>query len=173
MNKEEFLIFRLNYTIDQKLSVHKSGVGSSSGRAKYHISKTKQGLTYEKEIEMLRARNEILEKTMKSIKDCANEIFDQKHELVWFAKNRCRLPNHEKSKRLESSEEYSDEINKLRSKDCDYFHGINCGVLATSRLFKDITDLTSSHEKDAPRVLEDHDEKIKRAKQCFPNLTVE
>lgn len=52
-----------------------------------------------------------------------------------------RYPNHEASKRLESSEEHREELEKLRSADGDYYHGFHSGVLATANMFKDHADI--------------------------------
>ncbi len=118
---------------------------------------------------------------MSSIKTCADEHFDKHYDLVWFAMNRCRYPNHEKSKELENSKEYSAEIEKLRGGNCDYFHGVNCGAFATSRLFKEIADVASfaldKTENDEARRTEEStvviEQKVQDAKKSFPNLELE
>ena len=99
---------------------------------------------------------------------------------MWFAKNRCRFPNHEKSKQLETSEDHREDIQKLRGKDSDYHYGMNCGVLAISRLFKEISDLSHVVDADDENIIDRHEdmmqghrEKVKGAKECFPNLTVD
>ena len=52
-----------------------------------------------------------------------------------------RYPNHEASQRIEQTEEYKQEIQKLRGDDGDYFHGFNSGVLAATRLFNEKADI--------------------------------
>jgi len=144
------------------------------------VSLAKKSPSLEQEVATLRAKNKVLETALLSIKNCATEHFDKKHDLVWFAKNRCRFPNHEKSKRLETSEDHREDITKLRGKFSDYYHGMNCGVLATSRLFIEITDVThilgtndekliAAHED----MIQTHHAKVKNAKDSFPNLNVD
>ena len=52
-----------------------------------------------------------------------------------------RYPNHEASKRIEETEEYKAEIQKLRDNDGDFHHGFNTGVLAATRMFKEKADI--------------------------------
>lgn len=57
-----------------------------------------------------------------------------------------RYPNHSASKRIDSSEAYKKDIEKLRSNDGDYHHGFNCGVLAAARMFADQADILHVNE---------------------------
>mmetsp|Transcript_5233 Transcript_5233/g.8000 ORF Transcript_5233/g.8000 Transcript_5233/m.8000 type:complete len:173 (-) Transcript_5233:240-758(-) len=158
---------------------HKSLPKSKSSDVKV-VSPARSSSALERELRALRARNKVLANTLRSISEVADEHYVKNHDLVWFAQNRCRFPNHDKSKKLETSEDHREDIQKLRSKDGDYHHGMNCGVLATSRLFKEISDLSHglSHVDDEKiidhheDIMQDHTEKVKGAKECFPNLSV-
>ena len=92
----------------------------------------------------------------------------KKFDLVWFAKNRSRYPNHDKSKFLDTSQEHKEDIEKLRSHDCDYHHGMNCGVLAATRMFKEITKLIDHDGQE-----NDPLKKVDEVKQSFPDLSVD
>jgi hypothetical protein len=146
-----------------------------------HVSGAKTSLSLEQQIEALKAKNAVLESVLLSIKNTASQHFDKKYDLVWFAKNRCRYPNHPKSKELDESKVHREDIKDLRGLNGDYHHGINCGEMATCRLFKEILDQASKHlEKDDLHILsnhkdiiQDHNEKVQEAKESFPDLSVE
>lgn len=57
-----------------------------------------------------------------------------------------RYPNHEASKRLESSDEHREELEKLRSAEGDYHHGFHSGVLAASKMFQEHADILHVNE---------------------------
>jgi hypothetical protein len=158
---------------DKYLSVHHT--------QSKQVSEAKKSLSLEQQVAALKAKNAVLESVLLSIKDTASQHFDKKYDLVWFAKNRCRYPNHPKSKELDQSEAHREDINVLRGLNGDYHHGINCGEMATCRLFKEILDQATQHlEKDDQHILvnhkdiiQDHHEKVQEAKESFPNLSLE
>ena len=63
------------------------------------------------------------------------------YQKISYNFNADRYPNHEASKRIEQTEEYKPEIQKLRGDDGDYFHGFNSGVLAATRMFNEKADI--------------------------------
>mmetsp|Transcript_37462 Transcript_37462/g.76242 ORF Transcript_37462/g.76242 Transcript_37462/m.76242 type:complete len:149 (-) Transcript_37462:557-1003(-) len=98
--------------------------------------------TAEDTVIALRAENKVLREALKAVEDTATEQLKKSFELVWFARNRCRYPNHEASKRIETAEEHQKALSKLRGPDCDFHHGFNSGLLAASRMFKDHADIS-------------------------------
>lgn len=122
----------------------------------------------EQEIQSLRDRNQVLEQTISTIQQTAEEHYQKKFDLVWFAKNRSRYPNHDKSKFLDTSQEHKEDIEKLRSHDCDYHHGMNCGVLAATRMFKEISELIDHDGQE-----NDPLKKVDEVKESFPDLSVD
>ena len=100
-------------------------------------------------------------------------------ELVWFARNRSRYPTHPDSKCIENSKFHREELAKLRTNDCDFHHGFNSGVLATSRLFKQISDVSHAFNEDVQmeanedNLVLQHTEKVKKMKRNFPDLSVD
>ena len=126
----------------------------------------------------VRAQNKVLRNALRQIQSCAHEHQSNKYDLVWFALNRTRYPNHAASKDIETSETHREELKKLRSNDCDFHHGFNCGVLATSRLFKQISDLScildeDMHVNSEDKLLQKHEEKVEKTKSAFPDLSVD
>jgi hypothetical protein len=130
------------------------------------------------DISRLRAQNKVLIDALVQIRNCASEHMDKKYDLVWFALNRTRYPNHESSKKIERSVSHREELKKLKTNDCDFHHGFNCGVLATSRLFKQISDISSviGEEVDPTnpeKVVQMHQNKVQQMKRKFPDLSVQ
>jgi hypothetical protein len=130
----------------------------------------------EDELLVLQTKNKVLIDALKSIQNIADEQIKKNFDLVWFARNRSRFPNHAASKRIETSEEHHESISKLRSKDGDFHHGFNSGLLAAARMFKDHADIAhvSNKEKDEiVDVVSSYAKKIEKSKQFFPNLETE
>ena len=75
----------------------------------------------------LRAQNKVLINALKQIQSLSQEQSKEKYDLVWFALNRYRYPNHQASKDIENGESYQEELKKLRSSDGDFYHGFNSG----------------------------------------------
>ena len=102
-------------------------------------SPTGGNISKDEELKALRIRNKVLTESLAAIKDAASEETKKNFDLVWFAKNRYRHPNHEASKRIDG--EYQDDIAKLKRNDGDFHHGFHTGLLAASRMFKEKADI--------------------------------
>jgi methionyl-tRNA formyltransferase len=128
----------------------------------------------EDEVITLRARNTVLLNTLKSIKETAAKEKKRHHDLVWYARNRSRFPNHPSRKRIETDAEHADELQKLTSAEADYFHGIHSGILAATRVFEKQADILHVNEDDdVGAVLSaaaKHDEKIVESLESYPQL---
>ena len=123
----------------------------------------------------LRARNRTLTHTLKAIKDTAAKEEKRLYDLVWFARNRSRYPNHESRHRIQNAEEYQDELAKLMTGEADFHHGMHTGLLAASRLFKDYADIL--HINDHTEVTGDllgafgeHMKKVEESHKNFPEV---
>ncbi len=139
---------------------------------------SKHTTSTEHDISKLRAENKVLTDALKQIQSCAHEHMNQKYDLVWFALNRNRYPNHESSRKIENSDSHHDELEKLKTNDCDFHHGFNCGVLATSRLFKQISDIShvineEVHAENEEKAVQKHQDKVEKMKSNFPDLSVD
>lgn len=138
-------------------------------------------LSLEQQVEALRAKNRVLETVVSSIKNTLNMHYDKKYDLVWYAKNRCRYPNHHKSKELDHSASHRKGIEDLRGLNGDYHHGLNCGTMATCRLLKNILDGTIEHLEKVDNhilinhqdIMESHRLKVQEADASFPDLSLE
>ncbi len=130
----------------------------------------KKDTNAKEEISRLRAENNALKNALNEITSCADEHMKVKSELVWFALNRTRYPTHPTSKHIETSESHRGEIEKLRSNDCDFHHGFNFGVLASSRLFKNITEIVKKAENSDD--LSEKQKEVENVKRNFPDLSV-
>jgi len=144
------------------------------GDRKHPVSPT----SLEEEVQALRARNKILTNALKAIKETAAEEAEKHYDLVWFARNRCRYPNHDARKRIE--EEHKEELEKLMTADGDYFHGMHSGFLAASRMFKQQADVLHINTFERGVVSEEllsaaqkHEDKIEKSRKEFPKLSVE
>jgi len=127
--------------VSTKVSVTKNEMKVPASKHVEHAKKRK-----EDELLVLRAQNKVLVNALKSIEDIAEKEIKKNFDLVWFARNRCRHPNHAASKRIEKSEELREYISKLRSQDGDFHHGLNSGILAAARMFKDHANITHVSE---------------------------
>mmetsp|Transcript_28869 Transcript_28869/g.44374 ORF Transcript_28869/g.44374 Transcript_28869/m.44374 type:complete len:160 (+) Transcript_28869:1-480(+) len=133
----------------------------------------------DEDIETLKARNRVLLNALKSISKSAEDHYKKSFELVWFANNRTRFPNHEVSKWLDHSEEHREDIRNLRSDDGDFHHGFNSGVLAATRMFMDHADLShvNNFEKENADALiqaeQQHTTRVETSRAAFPKLDVE
>jgi hypothetical protein len=127
------------------------------------------------DIAKLLVHNKVLATALKQIQSCAEEHSKHNFELVWFALNRTRYPNHPASKNIKKSESHREDLDKLRSNECDFHHGFNSGVLATSRLFKQISDVSFvlNDEDDGNKLVQKHEEKVQRLKSKFPDISVD
>ena len=134
------------------------------------VKHTQQLNSQDDEIKRLRAQNDALKSALNEISSCAEEHMKAKLELVWFAMNRTRYPTHPTSKFMESSESHRAELQKLKSNECDFHHGFNFGVLASSRLFKNISDIVQNVEEQNEE--ENQKERVEEVKQSFPDLSV-
>eukprot|EP00523_Entomoneis_sp_CCMP467_P012646 CAMPEP_0168801574 /NCGR_PEP_ID=MMETSP0725-20121227/19618_1 /TAXON_ID=265536 /ORGANISM="Amphiprora sp., Strain CCMP467" /LENGTH=174 /DNA_ID=CAMNT_0008853279 /DNA_START=53 /DNA_END=577 /DNA_ORIENTATION=- len=130
----------------------------------------------EDEVVSLRARNKLLTETLSSIRETAEKEEKRLYDLVWFARNRSRFPNHESRHRIEKSKEHKEEIEKLKTTECDYYHGIHTGLLAASRLFKEQSDVL--HLDESAEVTElmgeaaKHKQRIEESLKTFPHFEV-
>jgi rRNA maturation endonuclease Nob1 len=128
----------------------------------------------EDEVIALRARNTVLAKTLKSIKETAEKEKKRHHDLVWYARNRSRFPNHKSRKRIETDEEHAGELEKLTSTEADYFHGVHSGILAATRVFEKQADILHFNEDDDVGAVMSaaaiHDEKIVKSLEHYPQL---
>mmetsp|Transcript_25625 Transcript_25625/g.31559 ORF Transcript_25625/g.31559 Transcript_25625/m.31559 type:complete len:172 (-) Transcript_25625:229-744(-) len=156
---------------------------NSKNESKYVVSKRKSNVKQD-EITQLKARNKVLTNALKDIQCCASGHLKHHFELVWFALNRTRYPNHPLSKNIEESECHREKLEKLRSNDGDFHHGFNSGVLATSRLFKHISDIfenivpnthdggvANDHEEET--IVQKHHEEVEKVKTNFPDFSVD
>ena len=150
--------------------------------AKANIPTMRKLENIREEMQLLKSKNKMLTDCLKTIHELASEKAGFKHELVWYAKNRTRYPCHEDSKRIETSEEHQEDIEKLRGYDGDYHHGFNAGVLAMAHLVQDLSD-SSHHEKvlDSTNIAtgdtveafsNSFSESVDKAKTKFPDLRV-
>jgi len=62
----------------------------------------------EDELVLERTRSKVFADTLQTIKSKAEEEAKRNQELVWYARNRCRYPNHSQRFRLE--QEHSKEL---------------------------------------------------------------
>jgi len=134
----------------------------------------------EEEVMELRAWNKILNNVLEAVKETASSKIIEKFDLVWFAQNRCRFPNHQDTNWIEKAPEYQNEISKLRGNDGDFYHGFNSGVLATSRMFKQLVNTPALSTTDKSEfflkhesILSEQKEKFQEAKMSFPKLDVD
>ena len=131
----------------------------------------------EDEVIALRARNKAMASALQSIKETAEKEKKRYHDLVWYARNRSRFPNHQARKRIEADEQHSEELEKLNSAEADYFHGIHSGILAAARVFEKQADILHVNQKqDATEVLDDaakHVKKIEESLKNYPHLHAE
>lgn len=128
----------------------------------------------EDEIIALRARNQVLTDALKAIQDTAAKEEKRLYDLVWFARNRSRYPNHQSRYRIESSEEHKKELENLQSDNADFYHGMHAGLLAASRLFKEHSDILHINEindvsQDLLQEATKHKEKIRKSLEVFPH----
>lgn len=138
------------------------------------VSPSTSIVSLEDEVIALRARNMAMSKTLKSIKETAEKEKKRYHDLVWYARNKSRYPNHEARKRIETDEEHSGEIEKLNTPEGDYFHGIHSGILAATRVFEKQADILHVNEKDdVGEVMSEaakHEEKIANSLEAYPHV---
>lgn len=134
-------------------------------------------VSLEDEVIALRARNKAMATALQSIKETAEKERKRYHDLVWYARNRSRFPNHQARKRIESDEQHSEELQKLSSTEADYFHGIHSGILAASRVFEKQADILHVNQKDdVTEVLSEaakHVKKIKESLENYPHVHAE
>ena len=110
---------------------HSSSIKEDTNYSKYEASKFPIGKSDNNEFLDLKAR--VLIKVLNSTRAVCDEKIKENFDIVWYAMNRCRLPNHDASRRIECSPEYGRRIEELRSLDCDFHHGFNSGILATGK----------------------------------------
>eukprot|EP00567_Pseudictyota_dubia_P014053 CAMPEP_0197436314 /NCGR_PEP_ID=MMETSP1175-20131217/3780_1 /TAXON_ID=1003142 /ORGANISM="Triceratium dubium, Strain CCMP147" /LENGTH=182 /DNA_ID=CAMNT_0042965571 /DNA_START=164 /DNA_END=712 /DNA_ORIENTATION=+ len=166
-------------------SSDKIPAGKQTKEIKHTISANKatvspSSTSIQDEVIALRAKNKVLEEALKAVEESATEKLKANFELVWFARNRCRYPNHEASKRIEKSEEHREAISKLRGTDGDFHHGFNSGLLAAARMFKehaDVKHILNTEEvgcvQSVMKAAEKHSEKVDASRRSFPNLDVD
>lgn len=89
-----------------------------------------------------------------------------------------RYPLHPERKRIER--QHSEELEKLKTPEGDYHHGIHAGILATTRMFeKQAESILSVEEQDdiPPEALlsvaKEHEQVVKETKEAFPEVTVD
>ena len=92
-------------------------------------------------MDTLRARNKVLTDALQHIQETAKAEIQHKYDLVWFARNRSRYPNHTSRKRIEQSEQHQEELEKLKTPEADFYHGMHTGLLAAARLFQQQADI--------------------------------
>jgi len=129
----------------------------------------------EEEVLSLKARNQILTETLSSIRETAVKEEKRLYDLVWFARNRSRYPNHQSRYRIEKADEHKDEIEKLKTTESDYYHGMHAGLLAAARLFKEQADILhiNEHNEVSDEFLQSfaqHKQKIEKSLQEFPHI---
>ncbi|CAB9527685.1 expressed unknown protein [Seminavis robusta] len=125
----------------------------------------------EDEVIALRARNKVLLEALKGVNESATALKKKHFDLVWFARNRYRYPNHGASKRIQESEEHREDLDLLKSDDGDYHHGFQAGVLAASRMFQEQSDILHVNDQDEEEKLMansiKHREKVEESKTKF------
>lgn len=148
---------------------------SKAKTSKTPVSPTGSASSQE-ELQALRLRNKVLTEALEGIKATADQHVQKHLDLVWFARNRTRHPNHKERKRIEK--QHSDELSKLHTADGDYFHGMNSGCLAAARLFQQQADILhiNEHTEVSPELLSEaarHKKKMEHAKESFPHVEVD
>lgn len=128
----------------------------------------------EEEVIALRARNKAMAIALQSIKETAEKERKRYHDLVWYARNRSRFPNHEARKRIESDRQHAPELEKLNTAEADYFHGIHSGILAATRVFEKQADILHVNQKEDPHeVLTEaakHEKTIEESLENYPHV---
>lgn len=162
------------HSIDKTLaSKVKTLTKSSEGK----VSPSSSVGSLEDEVIALRARNMAMTKALQSIKETAEKERKRYHDLVWYARNRNRFPNHEARKRIETDEQHVEEIQKLATPEADYFHGIHSGILAATRVFEKQADILHINDKkDVGEVLSEaakHEEKVAESLEAYPHVHAE
>ena len=128
-------------------------------------------------MESLRLRNQVLSTALQEIHDTAQKEAQKHYDLVWFARNRGRFPNHEARKRIEDT--YPQDLAKLQTLDADHFHGIHCGLLAAARMYASHADVVlrvNEHEQVTTELLqanEEHQKRMEQAQEAYPHVTVD
>lgn len=131
----------------------------------------------EDEVLALRARNKILTQALQSIKETAEKEVQKHYDLVWFARHKSRYPNSEARKRIEASDDFKEDLEKLSSMDADYHHGVHAGLLAASRMFGKQADILHVNKLEEVsdeflKVAAQHEQKVEEAKEEFPKVEV-
>ena len=138
------------------------------------VSPTTSVVSLEDEVIALRARNKAMATALRKIKETAEQERKRHHDLVWYARNRSRFPNHEARKRIEQDEQHQEELEKLSTAEADYFHGIHSGILAATRVFEKQADILHVNEKDnASEVMTEaakHEKKIEESLENYPHV---
>lgn len=153
----------------------------SSSKRKATLKGLNSNTSLEKDVAELKADNEFLKKTLTLIHNTATDQMNFSRDLVWFAHNRIRYPNHKDSKRIEQSEEHNQELQNLKGKDGDFYHGMNSGILASSRLFFQIANITKPtvvsscvrKTESNEDVLNKYQNQVEGFKKKFPDLHID
>jgi hypothetical protein len=141
------------------------------------VSPTTSVVSLEDEVMALRAQNKAMAAALRKIKETAQEEKKRHHDLVWYARNRSRFPNHPARKRIEGDEQHAEELQKLTTSEADYFHGIHSGILAAARVFEKQADILHVNEKDdVHEVMAEaakHEKKIEESLESYPHIHAE
>jgi len=109
---------------------------------------TEDGRSLEEQLLILRARNKVLTKALEAAHTTATDKHKKNFDLVWYARNKCRYPSHEARKRIETSDDHREDLDKLKTQEADCHHGFHSGVLAAARMFKEQSDVLHVNEHD-------------------------
>lgn len=87
-----------------------------------------------------------------------------------------RFPNHGDAKRIEK--EHSEELEKLKTAEGDFFHGIHCGLLAATRMFQDHAEIVEAiqGDDDGGHLIEEavkFEQKKQESIESFPHVAVD
>lgn len=155
-----------------------SPTGSPRSTVSSSDNNTDNNKSLQDEILALRLRNQVLTNSLKAIKETADEELKKHYDLVWFARNRSRYPNHSSRKRIEQAEHHQEELEKLKLPEADYYHGIHTGMLAAARLFQQQADILhvneqKLHHDDLMEESAKHAKKIEESRKSFPHVAVD
>ena len=138
----------------------------------------------EEENRLLRARVKILSDQLKQVRRVADEQIRLSFALVWFARNNDNFPDDEIIGHIRQSPEFAPSVQQLVGLQSDYWTGFNTGLLAASRMFKDVStppkvseetedkmQISSLWEETVLGISSRQAEQIEASRRAFPDTT--
>ena len=97
------------------------------------------------ELKMLRSKNKKLEKMMKSLQEDLKTRMNYYDACVSMARTQPHDPQcRTDSIKNQLGDDYDKELERLQEEDSDWYHGFNSGMLASTRLYLDLSEYEDS-----------------------------